>query len=133
MSNTNKKDVLRAFKPDLTPAKMRRLGLLNTAGIVPQYASQKSWPAKWVNPQDPGGWGQWYLRYTTGRRTPDDARQIKRWASFKARHLAQFTKNPTPRRAYALMNWGIDPLKHVSDRKAFTKILTKYKQKIDNA
>lgn len=117
------------FKPDLTPNKLRALGVLGDKGTIPTFASQKSWPSKWVNPQDPGGWGQWYDRYHSGRRSDDDSRQIRRWASFKARHLAQFTKNPTPRRAYALINWGIDPMKHVPDKNKFKSIMNQYKDK----
>ena len=33
---------------------------------------------------------------------------FKRWRSFGARHYAAFQKNPTPRRAIALRNWGFD-------------------------
>lgn len=122
------------FKPDLTPKKMRMLGILNANGILPIYASQKKWPKKWVHQQDPGGWGQWYDRYSAGRRTEDDNRQIKRWLSFKARHGSSFEKNPTPRRAFALMNWGIDPLKLVNKNKleAIKKSMELYKQKHEN-
>eukprot|EP00435_Cladocopium_sp_Y103_P064309 s122_g26.t1 len=35
--------------------------------------------AGWMHPQDPYGWFQWYCRFFEGRRTEDDARQIKRW------------------------------------------------------
>lgn len=39
------------------------------------------WRSKgWINEQDPYGWVQWYAEYHNGRRSPDDARQIKRWA-----------------------------------------------------
>ena len=38
------------------------------------------WEEKgWITKYDPYGWVQWYCNYKMGRRTPDDARQIKRW------------------------------------------------------
>jgi hypothetical protein len=33
----------------------------------------------WIDAQDPYGWFQWYCRYSLGRRTKDDKRQIGRW------------------------------------------------------
>ena len=97
------------FQPDLTPDDLKALGVYDQVyGDAPSEASMKEWPEHWINKQDPLGWLQWYERYSGGRRTEDDARQIKRWKSFKARHLAQYLKNPTPRRAAALRNWGID-------------------------
>ena len=97
------------FKPDLSPDDLRALGVYDQVyGDAPSEASMKEWPAHWINPQDPLGWLQWYDRYSGGRRTDDDERQIKRWKSFKARHLAQYLSKPTPRRAAALRNWGID-------------------------
>lgn len=46
----------------------------------------------WIHPQDPRGWFQWYCRYYMGRRTQDDARQIRRWRAI-ARHIAAIRKN----------------------------------------
>lgn len=97
------------FQPDLTPDDLKALGVYDQVyGDAPSEASMKEWPEHWINPQDPLGWLQWYDRYSEGRRTDDDERQIKRWKSFKARHLAQYLNKPTPRRAAALRNWGID-------------------------
>src|SRR6188768_677891 len=45
----------------------------------------------WIHPQDPRGWFQWYCRYYMGRRSADDARQIRRWRAI-ARHVAAITK-----------------------------------------
>lgn len=114
------------FKPDLTPAEMKRLGVL-----AAQYyhanpeehnffhvdASLKQWPKEWVDKTAPHGWYEWYMKYSKGVRDPDDERQMKRWISFKARHMAQLLKaDPTgedlsiqPRRRQALLNWGIAP------------------------
>jgi len=42
--------------------------------------SLKSWEEKkWIHPQDPYGWVQWYCRFYKGRRMDDDRRQIDRW------------------------------------------------------
>ena len=101
------------FQPDLSPDDLKALGVYDQVyGDAPSEASMKEWPEHWINKQDPLGWLQWYERYSGGRRTDDDERQMKRWKSFKARHLAQYLKNPTPRRAAALRNWGIDVEKY---------------------
>jgi len=117
------------FSPDYTAKELKDLGTYEEVyGEGKHLASMKEWPARWINPQDPKGWLQWYERYSEGRRTPDDERQIKRWNSFKARHGAQLVKNPTPRRAFALQHWAIDPLKLVEDKKNLEKRMNNYKQ-----
>jgi hypothetical protein len=120
-------DIHSRFQPDLSPEEMKTLGVLEgkyTDGdpIKDNYfhvdASMKEWPKEWIDKKTaPLGWYEWYQGYAAGKRTPDDERQIKRWLSFKARHLAQLKKaDPSltdlsiqPRRRQALLNWGIAP------------------------
>ena len=46
-------------------------------------SSLSDWEGKrWISAQDPYGWVQWYCRFTDGRRTDDDERQIRRWKNF---------------------------------------------------
>ena len=73
------------------------------------------WKKKgWIHPQDPRGWFQWYCRYYMGRRTEDDARQIKRWMAIR-RHIAQLKKHCErgdlhcrPRQRQAILHWAYD-------------------------
>lgn len=73
------------------------------------------WRSKgWIWPSDPRGWFQWYCRYYTGRRCPDDERQIKRWLSMK-RHITQLKNNCSqgdkscrPIQRQALLHWAYD-------------------------
>ena len=76
------------------------------------------WQAKgWIHKQDPRGWFQWYCRYSMGRRTPDDARQIQRWVNMR-RHIMQIKNNCRvgeercrPRQRQALLHWAYDSRK----------------------
>jgi hypothetical protein len=87
---------------------------LNYYGVI---ASQplSVWHAKgWIRAQDPRGWFEWYCRYYMGRRSPDDARQIKRWKAI-ARHVAQVSQNCRAgdqfcrrRQRQALLHWAYD-------------------------
>ena len=68
----------------------------------------------WMHRQDPRGWFQWYCRYYLGRRTADDARQIRRWRAI-ARHVAAIRKNCEPRdlecrrrQRQAVLHWAYD-------------------------
>lgn len=68
----------------------------------------------WIHRQDPRGWFQWYCRYYVGRRTRDDARQIRRWRAI-ARHASAVRKNCEARdldcrrrQRQALLHWAYD-------------------------
>jgi len=121
------------FEPDYKPEDIQDAYNAIYGHYGPRLASMDKWPAEWIKSDvDPMGWLQWYEQYKAGRRTDDDARQIKRWKSFKARHGSQFKKNPTPRRAFALRNWAIDPLKMIEDedqRRQLAEAMENYKQK----
>jgi superfamily II DNA or RNA helicase len=122
------------FTPDYTPEQLENLGVYDALyrNQGPRLASLGAWKPEWVSEHDPKGWAQWYKRYSGGRRIPDeDERQIKRWASFKARHGGPFVNNPTPRRGWALRNWGIDPSKLVPAEQsgATAEMLDAYQRK----
>jgi hypothetical protein len=95
----------------------RRDARLNYFGV---RASQSlaEWRRKgWIRPQDPRGWFQWYCRYYMGRRSRDDARQIRRWRAI-ARHVAAIRKNCEPRdlecrrrQRQAVLHWAYDSRK----------------------
>jgi hypothetical protein len=68
----------------------------------------------WLHGDDPRGWFQWYCRYYMGRRTADDARQIRRWRAI-ARHVAQIRNTCRPgdlgcrrRQRQAVLHWAYD-------------------------
>jgi superfamily II DNA or RNA helicase len=127
-------DLAAQFQPDYTPEQLENLGVYDALyrGQGPRLASLGEWKPEWVSEHDPKGWAQWYKRYSSGRRIPDeDERQIKRWLSFKARHGGPFAKKPTPRRGWALRNWGIDPAKLVTNdaQNGVVEMLDEYQRK----
>ena len=70
----------------------------------------------WIHPDDPRGWFQWYCRYYMGRRSEDDARQIKRWKAIAATRTDQGAlragRLSLPRRQrQALLHWAYDSRK----------------------
>ncbi|MDA1079898.1 MAG: hypothetical protein O2840_04400 [bacterium] len=73
------------------------------------------WQEKgWIHPQDSKGWFQWYCRYYLGRRSEDDARQIKRWRAYR-RHAVQVSRNCLrgdfecrPKQRQSLLHWAYD-------------------------
>ena len=130
--STEAPDKSSEFSPDLKPEDIQEAYNSIYGHHGPRLASMAKWPDKWINKDvDDMGWLQWFEQYKAGRRTEDDDRQIKRWKSFKARHGSQFKKNPTPRRAFALRNWAIDPLKMIDDeetRGQLAEAMETYKQ-----
>lgn len=98
-------------------ARGRRQATLNCFGV---NASQSlaTWRRNgWIKPQDPRGWFQWYCRYYMGRRTADDARQIRRWRAIR-RHVAAIRKNCEPgdlecrkKQRQAVLHWAYDSRK----------------------
>jgi hypothetical protein len=84
------------------------------------HASQplSVWRKKgWIYHEDPRGWFQWYCRYYSGRRCPDDLRQIARWRAVR-RHVAQLKKHCRrgdlacrKRQRQALLHWAYDSRK----------------------
>ena len=105
------------FDPDFSPEDLQESydTVYNSRG--PRLASMKAWPQHWLDDQDKMGWLEWYRNYSDGRRSDQDERQIARWKSFKSRHGSQFVNKPSPRRAFALKNWAIDPIKMLPEEK----------------
>lgn len=88
-----------SFSPDLTPDQMAAEGVYGRMrGLTgPRLAGADT------------AFADWYRGYHAGTRTPDDDRQMARRRAVLAWHAPQFKKNPTPRRAFTLLNWATDP------------------------
>ena len=95
----------------------RRQAGLNYFGVNASQSLATWRLSGWLRPQDPRGWFQWYCRYYMGRRTADDARQIRRWRAI-ARHVAAIRIHCEPgdlecrkRQRQALLHWAYDSRK----------------------
>ncbi len=95
----------------------RRDARLNYFGVNASQSLAVWRRSGWIRPQDPRGWFQWYCRYYTGRRTADDARQIRRWRAI-ARHVSAIRKHCEKgdlacrrRQRQAVMHWAYDSRK----------------------
>jgi hypothetical protein len=95
----------------------RRQATLNFFGVNASQSLAAWRLSGWIRPQDPRGWFQWYCRYYLGRRSPDDARQIRRWRAV-ARHVAAIRKNCEQgdlecrkRQRQAVLHWAYDSRK----------------------
>jgi len=94
--------------PDRPEARLNYFGVSASLSLA-------EWRRKgWIHPQDPRGWFQWYCRYYMGRRTRDDARQIRRWRAI-ARHVAAIRKHCDKgdvdcrrRQRQAVLHWAYD-------------------------
>ena len=96
----------------LSPA--RRNARLNYFGVNASQSLAVWRQNGWIRPQDPRGWFQWYCRYYMGRRTADDARQIRRWRAI-ARHATAIRKHCKKsdlgcrrKQRQALLHWAYD-------------------------
>lgn len=98
-------------------AKNKRDDTLNYFGVDASQPLAEWRRKRWIHADDPRGWFQWYCRYYSGRRHPDDLRQIMRWRAVR-RHVAQLKKNCAPRdltcrprQRQALLHWAYDSRK----------------------
>ena len=87
---------------------------LNCFGVTASQSLAVWRRSGWIQSQDPRGWFQWYCRYYMGRRSADDARQIRRWRAIK-RHVAAIRKNCEPgdlacrrKQRQAVLHWACD-------------------------
>ena len=129
------RDYEELFSPDYTPEQLLELGVFDEMyyRTKPKLASWGHWKPEWLHKEDPYGWLEWYVKYYYGRRMEDDERQLKRWYGYKVRAGGLLRYKATPKSAFALRNWAIDPLKelpNIEDRKVLSIKMEEYKQRI---
>lgn len=98
--------------PDKHDAKLNLFGI-NASQPLSVWRKKR-----WIYPDDPRGWFQWYCRYFMGRRlAEEDERQIKRWLGIK-RHISQIKNNCKkddlscrPKQRQAVLHWAYDSRK----------------------
>lgn len=102
------------FFPENLPGHDAKLNYFGVDASQPLFIWRKK---GWIWQNDPRGWFQWYCRYYMGRRSEDDARQIKRWKAIK-RHIIQIKKNCDrgdldcrARQRQAVLHWAYDARK----------------------
>lgn len=86
----------------------------NFFGVRAGLSYQEWYDRGWMHEDDPLGWFHWYCRYFSGRRHPDDNRQIQRWVKYKQRWSdrlsGQFLAGrPSKVIMQGLLQWSIDP------------------------
>ena len=93
-------------------------GKLNFFGVNASQPLSVWRKKRWIYPDDPRGWFQWYCRYYMGRRLPEeDDRQIARWKAIR-RHVAQIKKHCRKgdfkcrrKQRQAVLHWAYDSRK----------------------
>merc|ERR1711865_274053 len=152
------------FKPNLTPFEVLRLGSFGGTYYRPIKSAVTSsnydksvnrfnvkcggsldmWESSgWISNTDPYGWFQWYCRFYMGRRSTDDARQIKRQLGvcgikgrFRNQLIGKCARGGTtfddirisPVIRQALQHWGYDLTKVDADKYVKLKGLPKLKE-----
>jgi hypothetical protein len=102
------------FEPELTPDQLSREYSVLYGRQGPRIGGMKAWPKEWMPPEtNQLGWLGWYFDWANGRRGPEDVWQISRWKRMRAIHIPAFRNKPTPRRAFMLRLWALDPEKHL--------------------
>jgi hypothetical protein len=84
---------------------------LNKYGVLAGTSLETWQKMGLMHPDDPNGWIEWYVKFYYGRRHADDARQIKRWKSFVARHTGMLIAyrakgQESPKTMQNLLQWA---------------------------